>query len=147
MFAVENFNDILKATKEVRAKLQALGVFSQVDMLVDTLLSDPHHYQVRVMVTERLWAPLLHCGLTSPRANVGAAVGTGGISNISGGGERLSVQLERGSSSHRKVRRHLDIVKDRSLLQRAAKLSFFMKCCFLGPYPYHIVLEGLSVTI
>ena len=111
LFSVENFNDILKTTKEVRSKLKALGVFSKVDMLVDTLPSDPHHYQVRIMVTERLCAPFLHCGVTSPGANVGAAVVTGGIGNITGGGERLSVQLERGSSSHRKVRRHQAIVK------------------------------------
>jgi len=102
LFSVENFNDILKTTKEVRSKLKALGVFSKVDMLVDTLPSDPHHYQVRIMVTERLCAPFLHCGVTSPGANVGAAVVTGGIGNITGGGERLSVQLERGSSRHRK---------------------------------------------
>ena len=113
LFAVENFNDILNTTKEVRSKLKALGLFSRVDMLVDTLPSDPQHYQVRIMVTERLMAPLLHCGVTSPRANVGAAVVTGGIGNISGAGERLSVQLERGSGSHRKVRRH-HIVKHRS---------------------------------
>ena len=108
MFAVENFNDILKTTKDVRSRLKALGLFSQVDMLVDTLPGHPHHYQVKVLVRERLCAPSLHVGLSCPRENVGAGVVTGSLSNIAGGGERLSVHLERGSSSYGKVTRLYD---------------------------------------
>ena len=103
LFSVANFNDILKTSKDVRSKLKALGVFSQVDMLVDTLPSHPHHYQVKIMVRERLCAPFLHAGLSSPLVNVGAAGVTGGLTNITGGGERVSLQLEQGSSGHRKV--------------------------------------------
>ena len=103
LFSVENFNDILKITKDVRSRLKALGLFSQVDMLVDTLPDHPHHYQVKVLVRESLNAPSLDVGLSCPRENVGAGVVTGGLGNIAGGGERLSVHLERGFSSYGKV--------------------------------------------
>ena len=110
LFSVENFNDILKTTKDVRSKLKALGLFSQVDMLVDTLPGHPHHYQVKIMVRERLCAPFLRVGLSCPRDNVGAGVVTGGIGNIAGGGERLSVHLERGSGSYGKVMWNYDLL-------------------------------------
>ena len=103
LFSVENFNDILKTTKDVRSRLKALGLFSQVDMLVDTLPDHPHHYQVKVLVRESLNAPSLDVGLSCPRENVGAGVVTAGLGNIAGGGERLSVHLERGFSSYGKV--------------------------------------------
>ena len=106
LFSVENFNDILKTTKAVRSKLTAMGLFSQVNMLVDTLPDHPHHYQVKITVQENHCKPFLNMGLVSPQGNVGAGVVRAGVSNMAGGGESLGVELMRGAGSYRKVSRH-----------------------------------------
>jgi len=93
LFNVENFKDLILKTKEASKRLKSLGCFSSVNMMVDTLLDHPHHYQVLIKVKESRNQPFFNVGLECPQQNVVTASMRPGIKNILGCGDRLQLDI------------------------------------------------------
>ena len=93
LFNVENFKDLILKTKEASKRLKSLGCFSSVNMMVDTLLDHPHHYQVLIKVKESRNQPFFNVGLECPHQNVVTASMRPGIKNMLGCGDRLQLDI------------------------------------------------------
>ena len=93
LFTVEDFKDIIVKTKETNQRLKSLGCFTSINMMVDTLPDDPHHYQVLIKVKESRYQPYFNVGLECPQQNILTAALRPGIKNIIGCGDKLQLDI------------------------------------------------------